>query len=118
MEQRVLVCGGRDYWDRCRIFEILDIAHDANPIVMLITGNAKGADKLSTEWARERKVPFQVFAAEWKTLGPKAGPIRNQRMLDEGKPHMVIAFPGGIGTRDMVSRADNACVPVIRVRPS
>ena len=34
--------------------------------------------------------------------GNAAGPIRNQRMLDHGKPDIVVAFPGGSGTADMV----------------
>lgn len=46
------------------------------------------------------------------TNGKAAGPIRNQRMLDEGKPDLVVAFPGGRGTADMVRRAKAAGVPV------
>ena len=115
MQQRVLVCGGRDYDDRERVFSILDVAHMANPIIELIHGDAPGADKLADEWARG-KVAIRAFPAPWETLGRRAGPIRNQKMLDEGKPHMVIAFPGGSGTADMVKRAEKAGVPVVRVR--
>jgi hypothetical protein len=43
--------------------------------------------------------------AEWESLGRKAGPIRNQRMLTEGKPALVVAFPGGKGTANMVAQA-------------
>ena len=48
-------------------------------------------------------------------LGRKAGPIRNQRMLDEGKPDLVVAFPGGKGTNGMIDLARNAGVRVILV---
>ena len=51
--------------------------------------------------------------AEWHRLGRKAGPIRNQRMLDEGKPDLVVAFPGGTGTAGMVALACKAGVRVI-----
>ncbi len=44
--------------------------------------------------------------------------IRNQQMLDEAKPDMVLAFPGGRGTDDMVSRAEKAGVPVTIALPS
>jgi hypothetical protein len=116
MKQRVLVCGGRDYNDRDRVFSILDVAHAANPIIELIHGAASGADKLADEWA-DGKVAIHAFPAPWETLGHRAGPIRNQKMLDEGKPDMVIAFPGGAGTADMVKRAEKAGVPVVRIRP-
>jgi acyl-CoA synthetase (NDP forming) len=52
------------------------------------------------------------FPANWKKHGKSAGPIRNQLMLDVGKPDLVIAFPGGSGTADMIRRARKAGVPV------
>jgi hypothetical protein len=53
--------------------------------------------------------------ADWNTHGRAAGPIRNQRMLDEVKPELVVAFPGGRGTADMVRRAREAGVNVYLV---
>lgn len=43
-----------------------------------------------------------------------AGPIRDQEMLDKGKPDLVVAFLGNRGTADMVRRAREAGVPVRR----
>jgi hypothetical protein len=37
--------------------------------------------------------------------------------LRKGKPDLVIAFPGGRGTADMVARARKAGVPVEVVEP-
>lgn len=36
-------------------------------------------------------------------------------MIDEGKPDMVVAFPGGAGTADMVRRAKAADIPVVEI---
>lgn len=118
MQQRALVCGGRDYDDRDQLFRILDAAHVANPIVCLIHGAARGADSLAADWALDRDVLCNAYPADWDRDGKAAGPIRNQRMLDEGKPHIVIAFPGGRGTADMIRRAEKADIPVVRVKPS
>lgn len=60
-------------------------------------------------------MPIESYPADWKRDGRGAGPIRNQRMIDEGKPHIVIAFPGGKGTADMVMRAEMAGIPVVKV---
>ena len=60
---------------------------------MVIVGGARGADTMAAEWATARSIPCLIYMADWSGLGPKAGPIRNQRMLDEGKPDLVIAFP-------------------------
>ncbi len=114
MKQRVLVCGGRDYDDRESLDMVLDAAHYANPIECLIHGAAQGADKLANDWAQKRGIQLEIYPANWRD-GKKAGPIRNQQMLDEGKPHMVIAFPGGKGTADMIRRAEATGVPVARI---
>jgi hypothetical protein len=115
MEQKVLVCGGRDYSDAKSLNMVLDAAHYANPIVMLIHGAARGADTLAEKWAEANGVTSNAYPADWKRDGKAAGPMRNQRMLDQCKPHIVIAFPGGKGTADMIRRAEAAGVPVVRV---
>lgn len=115
MKQRVLVCGGRDYDDKESLTTVLDAAHHANPIECLIHGAARGADTLAADWALSHDVLCNAYPADWERDGKAAGPIRNQRMLDLGKPHMVIAFPGGKGTADMIRRAEAAKVPVVKV---
>jgi predicted polyphosphate/ATP-dependent NAD kinase len=109
---RMLACGGRDYSDRHRVYEFLDAWHAEEPITILIAGGANGADALAVDWARYRKVLYRVFAADWEMHGRAAGPIRNQRMIDEGKPDAVVVFPGGRGTADMILRANKAKLPV------
>jgi hypothetical protein len=94
---------------------VLDAAHSANPIVCLIHGAARGADALAADWAKQRGIHAIAYPADWAHEGRKAGPIRNQQMLNSGKPHIVIAFPGGKGTDDMISRSEAAGVPVVRV---
>ena len=34
-------------------------------------------------------------------------------MIDEGKPDVVIFFPGGSGTADMIAKADKAGIEII-----
>src|ERR1700676_3700007 len=102
---RVLVCGGWDYADRAAGYASLDSLHAEHGFTVLIAGGARGADTLAAEWARDRGITADVYMAEWERLGRKAGPIRNQRMLTEGKPNLVVAFPGGHGTANMVAQA-------------
>lgn len=108
--ERVLVCGGRDFADRQWLYRILDGLHEAHPIGQIIQGGARGADTLAKDWARDRGVSVSTFLAAWKEHGRRAGPLRNQRMLDEGKPDLVVTFPGGRGTADMLRRAKIADV--------
>jgi hypothetical protein len=104
---RVLVCGGRDYLNVAKVWDTLDQIHagEGGGVSLLIEGGATGADRLGRTWAQRRGVSLRTFNANWTKHGKAAGPIRNQRMLDEGKPDVVLAFPGGRGTADMVARA-------------
>lgn len=80
---------------------------------LLIAGGAKGADTLRCQWAQDREVRTAIYEAQWAKYGPEAGPVRNERMLREGKPGLVVAFAGGRGAADMVSRARAAGVEVL-----
>lgn len=113
-DMRVLVCGGRDFQDWGMVCNVLDELHAKHSFTHLIEGGARGADELAGQWATIRSVPVTVVAADWKTHGKKAGPIRNRKMLDLA-PDLVVAFPGGAGTADMMRAADSAGVRVIDV---
>ena len=111
---RVLVCGGRNYRDVRSVFASLDGLKPSPSFI--IHGGATGADACAAEWARKRMIESKAYHAAWRTHGRAAGPIRNQRMLDHGRPELVVAFPGGSGTADMVRRAKAAGVTVLEVR--
>lgn len=110
---RVIVCGGRKFEDRARVFAALDLAHGRRPITTVVHGDAPGADRLAKEWAQAREVEQEAHPADWKKLGPVAGPVRNDRMASRGADG-CIAFPGGTGTADMCRRAQAAGIPVWR----
>jgi hypothetical protein len=112
---RVLVCGGRCFNDYVTIYRCLDDITDESTVTHVIVGGADGADYWGEAWAYHNHVPFTVMRADWKSHGRAAGPLRNQRMIDEGKPDLVVAFPGGRGTADMVRRAKDAGVKVVEM---
>ena len=112
---RVLCCGGREFLDREMLTAALDRLHRERGFSLVIAGGARGADTLAEEWAHAAGVRCDVYMADWAGLGRKAGPIRNRQMLDEGKPELVVAFPGGRGTANMVRIAREAGIEVIEV---
>lgn len=111
----VLACGGRDYGDWRRVYKRLDALHKRQRITRLVAGDAQGADSHALAWARARGVARTRFIAHWNRHGSRAGHMRNSRMLRKSKPNLVVAFPGGAGTRDMTHRARFAGVPVVEV---
>lgn len=113
MTVTILVCGGRDYPDRDHLFQQLDWCRDRYGVIEVIEGGARGADRWAREWRAERGAPGRTYPADWATHPRAAGPIRNRQMLVDGKPDLVLAFPGGRGTLNMVRQARSAHVPVI-----
>ncbi len=112
---RVLVCGGRDYSDWTTLKRELDLAVRLSPVSLVIHGGASGADTLAGRWAEQRGFQVCIFPADWRRHGKAAGPIRNAAMLEHGRPDLVVAFPGGSGTADMVRKARAAKVQVREV---
>lgn len=113
---RVLVCGGRNYDDSRRVYAVLDKLHAEAGIDCIVEGGARGADALARRWAENvGGVPVETYEADWENQGTFAGPARNKRMLDEGQPDVVIAFPGGRGTADMIRKARRAGVEVVEI---
>jgi hypothetical protein len=111
---KVLVCGGRNFRSPAQVFRALDRLHQEKSITELMQGGATGADQFAMEWAATKpEIKRYVCYADWETHGRAAGPIRNEKMLI-WKPDLVLAFPGGDGTADMVRRAEAAGVPVQR----
>lgn len=122
--RRILVCGGRRYSDMHAMFKTLDSytaaggEHALDTVSCLVTGGAPGADTLAERWARDRGVPLMIMPAAWDKFGPSAGPIRNGWMLEHAKPDLVLAFPGGAGTKNMMTRAALAGIEVRECRAS
>ena len=118
-EGRVLVCGSRDFNDYGLLAAKLDEVRDrlGDVPMRVVSGAARGTDSLAAKWAQQRGVPCDEYPADWDRHGKSAGYRRNEQMLTEGDPHMVVAFPQGDsrGTRQMMDIASKARVAVEEV---
>lgn len=113
---KLLVTGGRSY-DRLDVVVVrLNQLHAAVPITELIHGDATGADAFAKAWAESLGItchPEPVPPEQWQRLGGRAGNARNSLMLRKWKPDVVVAFPGGTGTLDMVKKARAEKIPTL-----
>jgi YspA, cpYpsA-related SLOG family len=120
---RLLVCGSRTWTDAALVAEAVEqtVAEhgQGRAGVVLIEGDARGADRLAGTLAKARGWELEVYPADWQRHGRSAGMRRNARMLREGRPERVIAFTDDLtcsrGTADMVRRARGAGIPVLVV---
>lgn len=109
---KILVCGGRDFRDDVYVDEVLH--HYLDIVTMIIHGGARGADTLAGYWAGDHDIPCLRVPAKWQK-GKAAGYIRNKQMLTYG-PDLVIAFPGGRGTANMVQLAKESGLKCLDLR--
>lgn len=111
--KKIIVCGGRNYTDRITVYITLDKILSVSEF-MVIHGGATGADELAADWARLRGMPCVEVRANWDFYKKSAGPRRNEWMLELG-PSLVVAFPGNAGTRNMIAKAHEAGISIMRV---
>lgn len=121
---RVIVCGGRHYDDEDAIRDEMERLHywyGTEEVVTIVHGASRfwdrasrrwiGADYLASKVAVEFGMGVEPHRADWERYGRPAGPIRNREMASLGA-ELVLAWPGGSGTADMVNAAREYGIPV------
>jgi hypothetical protein len=113
---KILITGDRNY----RNIEVIEKELNKFPSdTVLIHGTARGADSLAASVAKKLGMKVLPFEPKWHIYGRGAGPIRNQQMLDEGKPDLIIAFhddiKNSLGTKDMINKGIKARKKVILI---
>ena len=111
---RVLIAGGRNFTDKDFLYKYM--SKFLGEVTVVISGTAKGADRLGEKWAIDNNIPVERYPANWSRYGSKAGPIRNREMLEKGKPDLVVVFKGGRGSDHMATISRKAGVKVLRPR--
>ncbi len=112
---KTIIAGSRDITD----YETVRAAVDASgfQISEVVSGRARGADRLGEQWAREYGVPIKGFPADWNKHGKAAGPIRNRQMACYGEALIAIWDGESHGTKHMIveARKNNLMVYIHRV---
>jgi hypothetical protein len=112
---KVLITGSRHWTDRTLIETAL---RDAGATVV-VHGGCVGADMIAHALAlgtlRLSPKNVRIYPAKWEEHGRKAGPIRNQEMLDKEHTrrepidaYLAFPLPESVGTHDMIRRCKKA----------
>ena len=102
---KVVIAGGREFNDYDLLREKCDKILSAQTDIEVVSGTARGADKLGERYAEEKGYPIQKFPADWKKYDKGAGSIRNEQMAKYADA--LIAFWDGVssGTANMINWA-------------
>jgi hypothetical protein len=115
---KLIIAGSRtltDYsWMETKLNNVLANTQED---VVVISGGAKGADKLGERYAKTRGFDVIIMPADWDTHGKKAGYLRNKQMAQECT-HAVIFWDGeSPGSKHMIDICQKLNIPnrVIRI---
>ena len=116
---KVIIAGTRDFNDYAFLKKNVDYflqgINPNNEEIEIVSGNARGADKLGERYAKEHNLPVKLFPANWDKYGKQAGYLRNQEMANYSD--MLIAFwdEKSKGTKHMIDIAKKQDLTVIVV---
>jgi hypothetical protein len=116
LDKRIIVCGSRTYTDKKAIQSLLlTLPED----IIIVEGDAKGADRLAGFYARKFSFRLEEYPALWSRYGNSAGYFRNLQMSNLDNVIGVFAFYVGnkptIGTNMMIKLAMEKSLLVICV---
>lgn len=108
VQRRVAIIGSRDYPDAKRVvfqyvWDMWEQGDGSPPII--ISGGARGVDRIAEEAALRRGLDCVVFPANWEEYGKSAGYLRNAEIVDSAD--RVVAFWDGEskGTKHTINLA-------------
>lgn len=117
MGLKVLVAGSRSIDTLTVVRPVLDDLRWGEPS-RIIHGEAKGVDNCARIWAEQNDVfqtthPVPDWA--WEKIGRKAGPLRNEYMVEQADAVVAIWDGESEGTLDVIKKADARGLPLRKV---
>lgn len=110
---RTIIAGSRGIIDYNLIKRT--IVDSGFEITEVVSGGARGVDRLGELWAKENSVPIKRFIPDWDGLGKKAGHVRNRDMGDYADALIVIILNGSKGSMGMLEYAHKKGLKVYSV---
>ena len=109
---KVIVAGGRDFFDYNLLKSKLDILLLNKENVIIVSGTAKGADRLGERYAREHNLVISSFPALWNQHGNIASFIRNEEMANYADACICFWNCESTGTKHMIETAKTKGIPL------
>lgn len=100
---KVIIAGSREITDASVVADA--IAASGFEVTEVVSGTARGVDRLGEAWARARKIPIKPFPADWNQLGKAAGVLRNAEMAKYADALVAIWDGESPGTKNMIDEA-------------
>ena len=109
---RVVIAGSRDITDYVRLCKLIE--RSGFEITEVVSGMARGVDRMGQRWAVAHGVPIKEMPANWEKYGKRrAGPIRNRAIAEYCDAGIILWDGKSPGTRDMMNQLRNRDLPFV-----
>lgn len=102
---RTIIAGSRNIGDYNILLEA--ITESGFNITAVISGTARGVDRLGERYAEENNIILEKYPAEWNNLGKRAGYVRNIKMAENADALIALWDGYSKGTGHMIDIANN-----------
>ena len=112
---KVIIAGGRDFTNTQYAADSLVKLVEENMLpdtFTIISGNARGADKVGEYLAELRDLPLEIYPANWDKYDKSAGYIRNKQMADVADVLVAFWDSKSRGTMHMINTMKQQHKPV------
>lgn len=106
---RIVIAGSRSLSNPKLVAEAIEAS--GFPVTEVVSGGARGIDRLGEQWARHKGLPVKKFEPNWRPDGPSgevnraAGHDRNRAMADYADGLIAIWDGVSPGTLGMIQAA-------------
>lgn len=100
--RRIIVAGSRDIDNYFTLRNVLDKHLRGRKNVTIVSGHARGVDLMAEYYARMCDLPLEVYPADWKKYGNRAGMVRNAEMAEVADELVAILDGQSRGTAAMI----------------
>lgn len=102
---KVIIAGSRTIHDFNLILEVIEKSGFKDQITEIVSGFAKGVDKLGAWYGEKHGIPVTPFLPDWTSHGKAAGPIRNRQMAEYADALIAVWDGESPGTANMIEEA-------------
>jgi len=99
---KLVIFGSRNVEDMRAVESAMEACGMASKVTEIVSGGARGVDRLGEQYARQRGIPCKVFPAPWGKYGKRAGPIRNVNMANYADYGVAVWNGESRGTAHMI----------------
>lgn len=112
----MIIAGSREGFEIADVFVAMEESGFKNRVTEVVSGTARGVDRMGEAWAKANYIPIKQFPADWERNGKAAGHIRNKEMGDYADALLVLIYNNSRGSEGMLAYAERKGLEIYVVR--